>query len=288
VEERSQRMRKKSFVLIVLVLAIAHFSSPASLDKDLKLEVREKGVRDFSLEGLTVVFYVNIANSSSNTYYLSGYEYRFLVDQKDYLQLRTGLEEGLLIKPKDETLIAFPVKITYENLFRVLPEVEKELRAACNLVGWAWFSDGRRDRGKLPLAFSGEFPIFKKPEVDFVRLRVKTLTIGGADIEFEIKVENKNRFELLVDRISYNLTLGEHPIREGTIAGDKNIEKQGEKIFALPFLLDFFDVGKGIYDLLQQPSASCLFSGEVEVQTVWGRLTIPFEKRGAVPIDRNP
>jgi LEA14-like dessication related protein len=281
-------MRKKSFLLFVLVLTIASFSSPASLDKDLKLEIKEKGVRDFSLEGLTVVFYVNIANSSSNTYYLSGYEYRFLVDQKDYLQLRTGLDEGLLIKPGEETLIAFPVKITYENLFRALPEMEMGLHASCNLVGWAWFSDGRRDKGKLPLAFSGDFPIFQKPEVGFVRLRINTLTIGGADIEFEIKFENKNRFELLVDRISYSLALGDHPIREGTIAGDKNIEKQGEKIFALPFLLNFFEVGKDVYDLLQQSSVSCSFSGKVEVQTVWGRLTIPFEKQGAVPTVRNP
>ncbi len=280
-------MRKKSFLFIVLILTFVNFSSSVSLDKDLKLEVREKGIKDFDLEGLTVVFYINIANSSSTAYYLSAYEYRFLVNQLDYLQLRTGLEEGLLVKPKDETLIAFPIKITYENLFQALPEMEKELHASCNLVGWAWFSDGRRDRGKLPLAFSGDFPLFKKPEADFVLLRVNTLTIGGADIEFDIKFENRNRFELLVDRISYNLVLGGYPIRQGTIAGDKSIEKEGEKIFSLPFLLNFFEVGKGVYDLLRQPSASCSFSGEMEVQTVWGRLTIPFEKQGLIPINQN-
>ena len=288
VMERSRKMRKKSFLLFILVLAIANFSSPASIDDDLKLELREKGIKDFSLDGLTVVFYVNIANSSSRNYYLSAYEYRFLVDQKDYLQLRTGLEEGILIRPKDETLVAFPVKVTYENFFRVLPEMEEELHATCNLIGWAWFSDGRRDRGKLPLAFSGDFPIFKKPEVDFVRLKVNTLTIGGADIEFEIKFANKNRYELLVDRISYNLVLGNYPIKKGTIAGDKNIEEQGEKIFSLPYLLNFFEVGKELYDLLQQSSASCSFSGEAEIQTVWGRLNIPFERQGIVSIDRTP
>lgn len=281
-------MRKKSLLLIFLVLTIINFSSSASIDKDLKLEIREKGIRDFSLEGLTVVFHVNIANSSSRDYFLSGYEYRFLVNQKDYLQLRTGLEEGLLIKSRDETLIAFPVKITYANLFRALPEMENELHAACSLVGWVWFSDGRRDRGKLPLAFSSDFPLFRKPEIDFVRLQVNTLTIGGADIEFEIMFENKNRFELLVDKISYSLVLGGNQIRQGAIAGDKNIEKQGEKIFSLPLLLNFFEVGKDVYSLLQQPSVSCSFSGEVEVQTVWGRLTIPFEEQGAVSIDRNP
>ena len=154
----------KVIILIVLLMASAYFSFPAPLTKDLKITVMEKRIRDFSLDGLTLVFYVNITNSSSKDYYLSGYEYRFIVNQTDYLQLQTGLDEGLMIEEKGETLVAFPVKITYENLFRVIPEMRNELHATCNLVGWARFSDKRRERGKIALAFTGDFPIFWEPE----------------------------------------------------------------------------------------------------------------------------
>ena len=281
-------MKKKVIFLIVLLMASVHFSLPASLTKDLKITVGEKRIRDFSLDGLTFVFHVNIANSSSKDYFLSGYEYRFIVNQTDYLQLRTELEEGIRIEARGETLVAFPVKITYENLFRTIPEMKNELHVMCNLVGWARFSDVRRERGKLALAFTGDFPIFWKPELQLVRLQVNTLTIGGADIEFAVKFQNKNRFDLMVDRISYTLTLAGYEIEKGTIAGDKNIDKQGEKLFSLPLLLDFFDVGKEVYNVLNKSSTQSRFFGVVEVQTVWGRLTIPFDKQELLTIKRLP
>ena len=281
-------MKKKVIFLIVLLMAFVHFSLPASLTKDLKITVGEKRIRDFSLDGLTFVFHVNIANSSSKDYFLSGYEYRFIVNQTDYLQLQTELEEGIRIEALGETLVAFPVKITYENLFRTIPEMKNELHVMCNLVGWARFSDVRRERGKLALAFTGDFPIFWKPELQLVRLQVNTLTIGGADIEFAVKFQNKNRFDLMVDRISYTLTLAGYEIEKGTIAGDKNIDKQGEKLFSLPLLLDFFDVGKEVYNVLNKSSTQSRFFGVVEVQTVWGRLTIPFDKQELLTIKRIP
>ncbi len=281
-------MKKKVIFLIVLLMAFVHFSLPASLTKDLKITVGEKRIRDFSLDGLTFVFHVNIANSSSKDYFLSGYEYRFIVNQTDYLQLQTELEEGIRIEARGETLVAFPVKITYENLFRTIPEMKNELHVMCNLVGWARFSDVRRERGKLALAFTGDFPIFWKPELQLVRLQVYTLTIGGADIEFAVKFQNKNRFDLMVDRISYTLTLAGYEIEKGTIAGDKNIDKQGEKLFSLPLLLDFFDIGKEVYNVLNKSSTQSRFFGVVEVQTVWGRLTIPFDKQELLTIKRLP
>ena len=281
-------MQKKAIVLIVLLMVSVHFSLPASVTKDLKIAVREKRIRDFNLDGLTLVFYVNITNTSSKDYYLSGYEYRFIVNQTDYLQLQTGLDDGLRIEPKGETLVAFPVKITYENLFRTIPEMENELNAKCNLVGWARFSDGRRERGKVALAFTGDFPIFWKPELELGQVRVNALTIGGADIQFDVKFKNKNSFELMVNRISYSLTLAGYEIRKGMIAGDKNIDKQGEKLFALPLLLDFFDVGKEVYAVLDKSSTQCRFAGVIEVQTVWGRLPIAFDKQEVIAITRIP
>jgi len=184
--------------------------------------------------------------------------------------------------------VAFPVKITYANLFRTIPEMGNELHAKCNLVGWARFSDGRREKGKLALAFTGDFPIFWKPELELVQLRVNTLTVGGAELDFEVKFKNRNRFELMVDRISYNLILAGYKIEQGTISGDKNIDRQGEKIFSLPLLLNFFDVGREVSDVLDKPSTQCLFSGVMEVQTVWGQLTISFEEQGLLTISRIP
>ena len=249
----------------------------ANPQKDIKLTLVEKQVQDLSPDGLKLVFYVNLNNTSSDTYYLSGYNYQFLIGQDEYVNLSVPLEPGLQVPAVQDTMIALPVKITYDLMFRAVPETADMDMIQCFIRGELGFSDNRRERGRIPFSFSGEFPIFKEPQVKLNAVKVNTLTIGGADLEFDVTFFNPNTFELMVDAITYSVKIGGHSINNGRIRGDKNIPKQGEKEFSLPALINFYEVGKDVYALLQQDSASCIFNGEMQLRTVWGRMTLPYE-----------
>lgn len=274
------------YLFLTFLLVFASLAMPRSLREDLNMSLEEKRIEDLSADGLFLIFYVNISNSSSSPYYLTSYDCRFVVNQKEYFHLSTSLEEDIKIEAKGDTLLSFPLKISYDYLFQVVEGIEKDDKARCYLTGAVTFSDGQEEKGRLPFAFSGEFPIFKKPEIEFISLQVKELTIGGADLNFEMSFKNSNIFELLVDSISYSIHLAEKPIRVGMISGDKNIESGREKVFSIPLLLNFFEVGKEVYNKLQQSSVLCRFSGEIEVRTVWGRIRIPFSKNEKVAISR--
>jgi len=264
---------------VLLVLALN-----GGLKDDLQISLEDKVIKDLSPTGLSLVFYVKISNASKKTYELSGYSYRFVVNQKEYLRLNTSLDEMIQIDARKNSLIAIPVKVTYEHLFRTVSEVENKDKAMCYLMGELAFSEKGREKGRLSFAFSGEFPIFKKPDVKIIALKVNDLTIGGADINLHVKFSNQNGFELLVDRIDYEIKIGGHEIGKGQIDGDKNIEAYGEKDFSLPMLLNFFEVGKDIYAFLQQTSALCEFSGEVSIQTIWGMITVNYKEQEKVAI----
>jgi LEA14-like dessication related protein len=196
------------------------------------------------------------------------------------------MDSKLRLDPSEETLIALPVKITYEHLFRAVEGIQAKDKALCYIMGELAFADEKKERGRLPFSFSGEFPVYKDPQVDLVAININMLTIGGADLNLEIKLMNANGFELLVQSVSYRIKVGNHPIGDGNIGGDKSIPADGEKSFRLPLLLNFFEVGKNVYAFLQQDSTSCQFSGEIEIQTVWGRLEIPFEVSKNIVINK--
>jgi len=279
-------LRKRISLWLILLITFVSVVFPKSLEKDLSISLNARRIRDFAVSGFSLVFYVNISNSSSSSYYLSKYDYRFVVNQQEYLRLQTSLSEQIEIGAKGDTLISLPVKITYAHFFEVVKEAEKINKAQCYLTGGMTFSDGRREKGRLPFAFSGEFPIFKPPEPDIVSLVVHAMTIGGADLTFEVSFKNSNVFELMVERISYRLSLGGKPVGEGEIGGDKNIKSLDAKVFSLPLLFEFFDVGKDVYNALHQPSALCRVTGEVVIRTIWGRLEIPFDKSKEIAISR--
>ena len=283
-----RKLRKTLCFFLLFLWAFASSALPMSLREDLSISLEEKKIKDLDVSGLFLIFYVNISNSSSSPYYLSCYDYRFAVNQKEYFRLSNSLEKYIRIEARENTLLSFPLKITYAHLFRVVEGIEKEDKAQCYLAGAMTFSDGRREKGRLPFAFSGEFPIFKKPEIEFLTLQVKEMTIGGADISFRMSFKNSNAFELLVDRVRYGFHVGGKSVGEGIISGDKNIESGEIRVFSIPFLMSFFEVGKEVNSQLRQPSALCRFFGEIEVRTAWGYIKIPFDKSDKVTISRSP
>lgn len=272
---------------VILWLVLSQSALPLSLEDDIQISLREKQIQELSPSGLKLVFYITIKNLSSKTYYLSGYTYRFDVNQQEYIQLQTNLEEKIRIETGGETLIALPVKITYSLLFQTVPGIQNESRAQCYISGALSFADEKKERGSLPFAFSGDFPLFKEPQVQIVGLTINALTIGGADLSFEFKIKNENDFELLPERISYKVAIGGYPIGEDHIREDKSVESKGEKIFSLPFLLNFFEVGKDIHAFLQQNEVPCQLSGEIDIRTVWGRIAIPFDRDQHVSVKKN-
>jgi len=278
---------KKIYILLILTGMLASFTSAASLKDSLTISLQEKRVQDLDFAGLSLIFYLTITNSSSKLVYLAGYDYRLMINGSEYIQLNTVLEEQIEMEAQGATLISLPLKITNDLLFKTIQGIEGEDKAACYLSGGLTFSEKRKKEERIPFAFTAEFPILKKPEIEFISLEVNDLTIGGADLTFKVKLKNKNGFELLVDRLKYRLSLGDRPIGEERIVwGDKNIEKKGEKVFSLPILLNFFEVGKEVYDILHQPSVVCQISGEADVTTSWGRIKLPFEKRGKITLTK--
>ncbi|MFC2165529.1 LEA type 2 family protein [Acidobacteriota bacterium] len=278
-------MKRLAFYAIFL-LVLSNIAMSFSLEDDIQISLREKQIQELSPSGLNLVFYITIKNLSSKTYYLSGYTYQFTVNQQEYLQMQTNLEDKIRVDARGETLIALPVKITYELLFQAVPGVENETRVQCYMTGMLSFADEKKERGRLPFSFSGEFPVFKEPQVQLVGLTINALTIGGSDLSFELKIENDNDFELLPERIRYKVAIGGFPIGEDRIRGDKSVESKGEKVFSLPFLLNFFEVGKDVHAFLQQDEVSCQLSGEIEIKTVWGRLVIPFDRDQHVSVKK--
>jgi hypothetical protein len=51
-------------------------------------------------------------------------------------------------------------------------------------------------------------------------------------------------------------------------------------------MLDFFEVGREVFDIFQKPSAACLLSGGSRVDSVWGELKMSFVKKGDIQIIR--
>lgn len=264
-------------------LQAAAGAAPAAKD-DISLALKEKVIRNLSSSGLVLAFHIAVSNASSSGRDLVRYRYRVRINQTEYLNMAVALESPLTVPPGGETLIALPIKISYENLRAAVGPVEGQ--ALCDVVGEMFFLTERKREQKTPFAFSGEFPIFQDPEVDILPLKVNDLTVGGADVVFRPRFKNFNGYELIVDTIEFELYFSGRQVLAGPIPGDKSLPRTGEKIFSLPFLLDFFEAGEEIRGAFEKGEFPCRFAGRIEIASVWGRLHIRFDKTQPLRLER--
>jgi hypothetical protein len=258
-------------------------AAPAGRD-DITLALKEKVIKNLSSAGLTLAFHIAVANSTSTPRQLVRYRYRVRIDQKEYLNMDVTPDAPLPVPAGAETLIALPVKISYELLRAAIGPVAD--KSFCDIVGDMSFRNERNKEQKVPFAFSGEFPIFQDPEVDILPLVVNDLTVGGADVVFRPRFRNSNSYELIVDAIDFELFFDGHAVLAGSIPGDKSLPRTGEKTFSLPFILDFFEAGEGVREAFGKDEFPSRFAGRIEIMSVWGRLVVRFDRTQALRLER--
>ena len=259
-------------------------ASPQKYDVDLSL--KDKQVSSLSPQGLTLAFHVEMANTISAPLDLVRYDYRVVIGEAEFFDLHVDLDEPLRVEPRSRLLIALPVKITYDYLFRTAPGLQTKDQAACFMTGGLTFQDGRKKEKRIPFALSADFPIYRALDVRIQPIVAKDLTMGGADLIFRAALRNPNGFSCRIDKVTYRIDLVGVKVAEGIVAQGSGLDGRGEKTFEIPLLLDFFEIGKIVFDGLEQPPVAVRFSGEAEIGTPWGNFKIPLDRSDKVAVQK--
>jgi len=251
---------------------------------DVEVTVAEKRISSPTPQGLTLVFVLNVKNLLTVPQTLTRYDYKAVIDGAIFLDMQTALDAPIRIEGREEARIGLPIRITYEYLYAAVPSVKGRDQAACALMGGLSFQDDRGREKRAPISFAGEFPVFRSLEVGLLPIEARDLTVGGADIVFKAAVKNPNGFPFTIERLSYKLELVGVAIKEGVVGQGAAMDARGETALAVPLLLDFFELGKPLFDGLTQPPVAARLSGEIVIGTVWGSFTLPFDRSEKVAV----
>lgn len=285
-------MERGTLILKLLASAAAVLAGPArpippsgqAITTEIQVELREKRVPDLTQEGLSIKFYLGLSNVSAAPQSLIRYRYRAYVDETEYLALDVPLEEPIPVAAKDRTSIVLPLRITYSNLFAAIPGVQGRDQAACLLVGDLVFQDERRREKRVPISLSADFPVFRGLDIHILPIEARGLTIGGVEAIFKAAIMNPNGFPVKLGGFRYRLDLVGKTVSSGRTAEGVTVEGRREKEFSVPLLLDFFELGRELYDGLMQPPVAIRISGTIEMETPWGTFPVALDKSDRAPV----
>lgn len=275
---------RRLFLSAILLFPLLGGTAPSLAARDIKVTALEKNIRDLHSDGLKLVFTLGIENGESSERLLVRYDYRVEINKREFFSNSVSLDEPIIVPSGGESRIGLPVRITYSYLFATVGELGTG--GVCEVRGHLFFRDEKNRESKVSFSAFGDFPVFKDPVVAIKPLKLVDLTVGGADLVFSASFENPNPYALIVDKLNYTLKLADVKVAEGAFEGDKSLPEKGEKTFSLPMLLDFFEIGEGLRTAFSGKEIPCDLTGAIEVQSVWGRLVLPFEAKAVLPLEK--
>lgn len=255
---------------------------------EIEITVLEKRILEPTTLGLSLSFILRVKNLLTVPQLLVGYDYRAVIDGAEFLDIQTSLDAPFRLEGREEIEIALPIKITYAYLSAAVPGIQDRDQASCAVTGGMIFHEERGRDKRIPISFTGEFPIFRGIDVQPLPVEVRDLTVGGADVVFKASVGNPNGFPFKIVRLACRIELVGVPVSESVIGQGLPVDARGERALPVPMLLDFFELGRSLYDGLSQPPVDVRLAGEIELSSVWGTFKIPFDRRAKVAVTRLP
>lgn len=116
----------------------------------------------------------------------------------------------------------------------------------------------------------------EKPKAKLDSVEVKNVDIKGAQLLFNVEVENPNDFALKVDSVKYEVEIGGKKISTDSVDAPAEVQGKSKTTVALPLTLQFADVFTSIGNFLKNEKTTYRLKGSAKV----GIFSLPFDESG--------
>jgi LEA14-like dessication related protein len=131
------------------------------------------------------------------------------------------------------------------------------------------------------------FARMEPPTVDVTGVKLKGTTLAGADVLVQLRVDNPNDVNVVLDGIVYHLRLNGQPLLDGHYDRQVQIAASGRTAVELPVTIRFDDLYRVIGTLQNRKNPEYALDADLRFAVpVLGEVTVPVTQTGKVPVDR--
>jgi LEA14-like dessication related protein len=243
--------------------------------------VRLKGL---DLQGVDLVFDVNIDNPNPFAIDLTGFDYDLQLFDRSFL--KGEQTQGMSLAGKSDSSVEVPLRLTFRQLLNTYQQLKQTDLASYRLDLGLGFKMPVIGSMRLPINAEGDFPVPRIPDLKIKSLAIKQLSLEKADLLMQLEVDNPNSFSLLLQELNYHLKLNGVEIAKGLIDKPLDIKQSGSAVVTIPLSVDLLQAGIGLYSaLLSRSGISYDLNGTLDAATQNAfiqRFQIPLNKQGSI------
>ncbi len=278
-------MRFKPFLLVAIV-AFAFIMSCATLEQlvvppDVKVE--NVNIADFSFEDVTLDFSLLVNNQNPIGIDLQGYTYKFAVEGKEFLSADETRQ--INVAAGGNSNVNIPVTINFKKLYELAQSTKNLDSLSFDLVG-NLKPGGLLSSFDIPFKKRGSLPNVKIPEIKFSGLKVKKMGFTGIDLEVGLDLGNNNVFGFDIGKLNYDIALAGNQLIKGATDQLAAVPAKGKSSIKVPVSLNLSGAMGSLTSILQGNSVQATVTGDTDLKTPFGPITLPFNTTQEISITR--
>ncbi len=245
--------------------------------------VKIAGVKldNINFQSVTLDFDLQVHNPNGFGMNLSGYTYRFALQDKELL---SGNEtKGVSVAAQGESHVHIPLTLQFKEIYSLIQNTKSLDSLAYQLSG-SITPSGIFSNLTVPFSKSGSLPNIRIPEVSLQGLKVNKLNLTGIDLNLVMRLKNPNTFGFNLGKLNYAIQLAGQSVATGETSQAAAVPSKGTGEIRLPIKLDFLSAASSLKTALGGGSIECNISGGADLDTPFGNLALPIETKQIVSI----
>ena len=278
---------------VVCLILIAIFLSSCSALNELAGEVKIKRpqvdfagakITGLSFDAADLMFDLRIRNPNSVGMKITGFDYDFLINGNSFL--KGNQDRGLEIEASGESIVQLPLSLRYTDLYQTFASLRDQDISTYQINFGFAFDLPILGRVDIPVSKTGDFPLLRIPRIGIDTLRLRSLSLTGADLVLRVQVDNPNAFSMLLEKLQYQFEVNEQKWISGYAEEPTEIAEEGQGFIEIPIFLDLFEMGRSVYQLLAGgDDLSYKFGGNLDLATslpLLEEVSLPFDRSGSI------
>lgn len=241
-------------------------------------------VRNLSLTSLDLVFDVEISNPYGVSMPLV--DLRYALGSGEQQLLSGGIKPSGSVPANGSSVMQLPARLdlaaVLNTLSGVRPGAVVPYQAQIDIIVDAPLLGHL----SVPVRHKGEFPVPTIPEVALASLDVDELSLERVSAKARLQVKNTNQFPIDFNTFGFALSLGGKNVANSRLRSSSKLAPGQSATFDVPMSFSPKALGTGILNVISGSSTSYSVAGNLDVNTRFGPLSLPYNQTGKTAITR--
>ncbi len=250
--------QKKPQAFLVATCCLLYACGCAYQKPSLKLKKVELQEADF--EGATLGIVYTLKNPNPIGLRVSSVEYRLEIENHPVVSGRPP--NGLRVAARGSSDLVFPARFRYQDLGMVAQVLFKQKQARYRASGKIGIGTPLGVL-KVPLSYSGTFPIPQAPRFSFRSPRLRNLSLVGAQMIIPVRIVNPNAFTLPIKELSTHVTIAGSGVGNVLVSLPKPLAAGESREVEIPLNIQFRQAGLAVSNSLRKGKIPIQVAGEI-------------------------